>query len=312
MATYGAFAGVAATLRTASSGYFWARLCFGAFSRIAPGAAAWALHALYRRPALTRRYSRRERALLRDAATLLKGAERLDTPVVTRTGRGVLRAYHFRSDGQTRGLALLLHGWTADARAMAAFIGPLVAAGYDALVVDLPAHGGSSGVVTDAESGADAVASMLAARGLTPDHVIGHSFGGAVSSVLAAAGATPRSVVSIAAPSAMAAALDELALAYALSDAARARLLARAGRLSGRPLDEYDVRRIWRARDSAILVIHAPEDDSVSYTHAERFRALPNARLAPTHGVGHREIVRHQACIEATMAHITSVDRVAI
>ncbi|MFV0473611.1 MAG: alpha/beta fold hydrolase [Pikeienuella sp.] len=152
------------------------------------------------------------------------------------------------------------------------------------------------------------MAAMLAARGLTPDHVIAHSFGGAVASILAASGAAPRSVVSMAAPSAMAEALDELALAFAFGRAARARLLAQAARLSGRPMDEYDVRRIWRDRNSAILVLHAPEDDSVSFTHAERFRALPNARLAPAHGIGHREIVWHQGVVAAAMAHIREVD----
>ncbi|MFV0473612.1 MAG: hypothetical protein ACK5MQ_05320, partial [Pikeienuella sp.] len=65
----------------------------------------------------------------RDAARLLAGAERLDTEVATGAGRGALRAYRFSAEGPARGLALLLHGWTADARALAAFLGPLVEAG---------------------------------------------------------------------------------------------------------------------------------------------------------------------------------------
>lgn len=299
---------VSGALAALSSGWFWLRLGFGGLSRVAPGAAAWLLQGLYSRPALTRYYTRRERALLREAATLLSGAERLDTRIRTARGSRLLRAYRFRAEGEARGLVLLLHGWTADSRAMAGFIAPLVEAGYDALAVDLPAHGGSSGLVTDAESGARAVRAMLDERGIAPDHVIAHSFGGAVASVLADAGITPRAYVSLSAPTEMTAALEELANAFALAPAARARLLARATRAAGRPLDEYDVQRIWRARASSILALHAPEDESVCFSHAERWRGLPNARLSPAHGVGHREIVFHEGSVAAALAHILSVD----
>lgn len=149
-----------------SDGWFWMRLIFRALSRISPDLAALALHALYRRPALTRHYNRKERALLKEASELFARAERLDTPVVTASGRGQLRAWRFQAKGPSRGLVLLLHGWSADARAMTAFVGPLVEAGYDALAVDLPAHGGSSGATACAETAACAVAAMLEVRGI--------------------------------------------------------------------------------------------------------------------------------------------------
>ena len=75
------------------------------------------------------------------------------------------------------------------------------------------------GRVTDAESGARAVRAMLDERGLAPDHVIAHSFGGAVASVLADAGITPRAYVSLSAPTEMIAALEELSNAFALAPA---------------------------------------------------------------------------------------------
>lgn len=309
MKTCSGSSGARRALGAMTNGWFWLRLGLGFTSRAAPGLAAWLLHGLYSRPALTRYYSRGERALLREAAALLSGAERLDTRVKTGRRAGLLRAYRFRACGDARGLVLLLHGWTADSRAMAGFIAPLVEAGYDALAVDLPAHGGSSGLVTDAESGAAAVQAMLKERRLAPDHVIAHSFGGAVASVLAAAGVTPRAYVSLSAPTAMTAALEELANAFALAPAARIRLLARARRAAGKPLHEYDVQRIWRARASSILALHAPEDESVSFAHAERWRDLPNARLSLAHGVGHREIVFHEGSVAAALAHILDVDR---
>lgn len=301
---------VLGALSAATCGWAWLRFGFALLSRLSPDAAAWALHGLYSRPALTRKFSRAERRLLREAARLMAEAERIDERTPTKRGVQRLRGYLFRAEAERRGLALLLHGWTADSRAMAAFVGPLVAAGYDALAVDLPAHGRSSGAVTDAESGAAAVRALLEARGLHPDHVIAHSFGGAVASVLAAEGVTPRAFVSLAAPSAMAAALEELADALGLTPAARARLLARAARAAGRPLEEFDARRIWAGRPTSILVVHAPEDGSVSYSHAERFREAPNARILPAPGIGHREIVGHASAVEAAVDHILAVDRV--
>ncbi len=296
-------------LGRASSGWAWARLFFAGLSRLSPAAAAWALHGLYSRPALTRSFSREERRLLREAARLMQAAERIDERIATRRGRRRLSGYLFRvAPAERRGLALLLHGWTADSRAMAAFVGPLLAAGYDALAVDLPAHGRSSGAVTDAESGAAAVRALLEARGLAPDHVIAHSFGGAVASVLAAEGVTPRAFVALAAPSAMAAAIEELADALGLTPEARARLLRRAAKAAGRPIEEFDARRIWTDRPTAILVVHSPEDGSVPFSHAERFVEAPNARLLPTPGIGHREIVGDAGAVAAALDHILAVD----
>lgn len=286
--------------------YYLIRQAMTGLSAVAPGVAARALHALYRRPALTRRYELCERALLREAGELQKSAIVLDTQICPKRR---MRSYLYRTEAKTsRGLVLLIHGWTADSRAMTAFIEPLTEAGYDAIAVDLPAHGASGGWTTCVESAAAAVRTMLEAENLSPDHIIAHSFGGAVATMLSAHGVIPKSATFLATPSAMAAALTELAEAFGLSKTALERFMELNSRLSTRPLDEYDARRIWRNRATKLLIMHGPDDDSVPFTHARRLQGLANVRLAPAAGVTHRGIVHHQASTASALAHIIAAD----
>lgn len=82
------------------------------------------------------------------------------------------------------GRALLLHGITSSAATMWELGEGLAAAGWSAVAVDLPGHGGSG--PADSYRFAD-VAQLLAAQ-LDPgwDLVVGHSLGGAIATVLLA------------------------------------------------------------------------------------------------------------------------------
>lgn len=266
------------------------RASVGGVSHIAPGVAAWAMDAIYSRPAITRHYDRREREMLLAADQILARGEIIDTDAAG----GAMRSYLFRTQTDRRGLVLLLHGWTGDARAMTAFIEPLMAAGYDALAVDLPAHGASSGSVVDPVSAAAAVSRLLSERDLRPGHVVAHSFGSGV-----------------AAPSQMRAVIDDLCGYFRASRRSRERLRARIGRAFGRDLDDYDAIRLWRGSDAAYLALHSPDDDSVPFSHAERMPALPNAVVTPITGAKHRDIVWHDGCVAAAVAHIRAVDQSA-
>src|SRR5262249_19040364 len=55
-----------------------------------------------------------------------------------RSERHALRAYAFGTGAQT---VLLVHGWNGHAGQMTRFVRPLVANGFRAVLLDLPAHG---------------------------------------------------------------------------------------------------------------------------------------------------------------------------
>ncbi|MEM7269031.1 MAG: alpha/beta fold hydrolase, partial [Pseudomonadota bacterium] len=220
------------------------------------------------------------------------------------TSFGNLRSYLFEPDGGSKGLVLLLHGWTGDARAMAAFVEPLREHGWTALIPDLPGHGASFGPGSDANLSALAVKEMLESRALTPDHFIGHSFGGGVAGLLAIHGVVPKQFACISSPSTLQSVTNDFCNAFALSSACVRRFQALVTRDFGFGMEEVDALKIWPERPTDILVLHAPDDAEVDFAEAERNARLPNARPEPMPGLGHREIVYHPDSVGRAVAHI--------
>lgn len=279
----------------------WLRITVGSLSRIAPGPVARLAHSLYRRPDIARRFDSGTRDMLVIAQDVIDKGEAFDK--VLKHG-GVLRAYRFSSGKQDAPLALLLHAWTADARAMAAFVAPLTEAGYDILIPDMPAHGASSGKEVDAPAAARAITEMLAAERRTPDIFIGHSFGGGVAGLLADTGTVPRRFVCIASPSRLSAVTNDFVTAFGMTKRCQARFETLIEHSSGMTIDHLDGLRIWPDQPTEILILHAPEDPEILFAEAERLATMPNVRLKPMPGLGHREIVYHDNSIAAALAFV--------
>lgn len=280
----------------------WLRLTVGSLSHIAPGPVARLAHSLYRNPDIARRFDQGQRDLLAEAQAIIDRAEVLDIA----TPEGNLRCYQFASGNANADLVLLLHAWTGDARAMAAFVDPLINAGYDVLVPDLPGHGASFGKETDAPTAARAVNAMLAALDLTVSHFIGHSFGGGVAGMLAKTGTVPRRFVCIASPSQLSAITDDFSSAFGMSKRCKARFEELVVTSSGMEIADLDGLKIWPDLPTRILLLHAPEDAEIDYGEAERLATMPNATLQSMPGLGHREIVYHQDSIRAALAFLAA------
>ncbi|MEM7544646.1 MAG: alpha/beta hydrolase [Pseudomonadota bacterium] len=283
-----------------SGAAIWLRLTVGSLSHIAPGPVARLAHSLYRNPDIARRFDSGQRDLLAEAQAIIDRGVAIDTE----TPEGMLRSYHFRSGAPGAPLTLLLHAWTGDARAMAAFIDPLLAAGHDVVVPDLPAHGASFGRETDAPTAARATAAMLAAHSLTPRFFIGHSFGGGVAGMLARTGTVPKRFVCIASPSQLSAITNDFCAAFGLSHRSRARFEDLVVASSGMEIADLDGLKIWPELPTRILLLHAPDDAEIDYAEATRLAAMPNATLQPMPGLGHREIVYHPDSIGTALAFL--------
>lgn len=282
----------------------WLKATVALASRIAPGPVSRLAHTLYRSPAIARRFDSGSRALLKEAEAILEAGAFSD--VITAEGR--VRVYRFASKRTGRRKAptvLLLHAWTTDARAMAAFIAPLTEAGFDVAAPDLPAHGASSGSRTDAPHAARAVAAALKTLGIFPRHIIGHSFGGGVAGLLTAEGVTPQRFVCIASPSRMSAVTTDFSLAFGLSRRCRLAFEALVEQSSGMAIDDLDGLKIWPDLPTRILLLHAPEDEEIAFDEAERLATMPNAILMPMPGRGHREIVYHEDSVAAALEFLS-------
>lgn len=83
--------------------------------------------------------------------------------------------------GDGGGSILLMHGWGGSRAQMTGFVGPLLEAGYRVVAYDQPAHGDSSGTMTNILEITPSLEIMAAREGKF-DAIIGHSFGTLVSS----------------------------------------------------------------------------------------------------------------------------------
>lgn len=285
---------------------FWLRFGVSGLSKISPNRAANLAHQFFQRPGLTIGYSSKEIRRLDEAEARLSQGVRRATAIKGRS----IASYHFAAGGQSQGLVLLLHGWSGDSRAMAAFPATLTAAGYDVVAVDLPAHGASDGIETDVIDAADAVASFLAANTLHPHHIIAHSFGGAVASRLASLGVAPRSFTSISAPTSFALVLDEVSVAFALSHRAKALFAQHVARTIQMDPTDLDALVIWRDKPTDILILHSLIDRRVSFAHARHLAQAPNARLIPVDDLDHCEIIYAPGTVAAALSHIRQTDAV--
>jgi pimeloyl-ACP methyl ester carboxylesterase len=211
-----------------------------------------------------------------------------------------LAVYRWRAASEVRNgrSALLVHGWEMSAGRMAAFAGPLLAAGCDVLAADMPAHGQSGGIATTMVDWSSAITQIV--NRFAVNALIGHSFGG-MSACWALAHAHSRP--------APAGSVDRLVLlasgssiAFLLDASQATQDLDAAGRLAfeqifaervGSPLSNYDTAQAAAQIQAPILTVHDPRDPLVPFAHAERYvQYSSNARLRPAPGLGHLSLLR--------------------
>ena len=220
--------------------------------------------------------------------------------------RGEAAAFLASGDGFTvpfegRGLAawswgsgpaiVLVHGWGGRGAQMRAFVPPLVAAGYRAVVFDAPGHGSSGGRTTSLPALARAVGAV--ARVTDARGAVAHSMGGA-STLLALSRGLPLSrAVVVAAPSNAERIWDGYASAFGLTAVTAAEARRRLEARVGESFTGLNAARFGPQVGIPVLVLHDRDDDEIPWSAGEEnARVLPGGRLVTTRGLGHRRILR--------------------
>jgi pimeloyl-ACP methyl ester carboxylesterase len=230
--------------------------------------------------------------------------------VETRAGRLAVWDY---GRGPT---VLLVHGWSGAAAQWSAFIGPLLAEGYNAIALDLPAHGLSDGDRTNLEEFTHAV--LETAARVQPIHaVVAHSLGATAATLALAQGLRAERAVLIApaardVPGFVHAFAQQVGLPAARERGLVARMRARFG-----DLDRFDARKAAATLSTPALVFHDIDDRAVPFAEGEALAgAWPGACLRPLQGRGHNrplsdpDVVREAlAFITTRPAHATPPDR---
>jgi pimeloyl-ACP methyl ester carboxylesterase len=204
-------------------------------------------------------------------------------------------------------IVLFVHGWSGRGTQVAAFVPPLLEAGYRVMAVDAPGHGETPGERTNLLECARVLQAF--ARRYGPVHAaISHSFGGMVLAYAMVQGLAVGRAACIAAPARLEFLLERFARILAMPDSVVANLKAR--------LEQRFDENIWEmmATDAnaarlqvPALVIHDEHDSSVPWRQGSLIAgAWPGARFMKTRGLGHNRILRDPYVIEQVVAFINA------
>jgi len=267
------------------------RVGMRAASAVAPGLAAWVAYTMFFTPP---RIPPRQREL--DVLA------RADTITLGPAERRVM-AYTW-GDGPA---VLLVHGWGGNAGHLAAFVDPLLAAGFRAVAVDLPAHGRSAGRRSSAIHGAAAL--RLAEEAFGPlTGLVAHSFGAPISTyALARGGLSPERVVYVAPAARFEPYWARFGAGIGASPAVMARAMRRAERWLDVRFDEIAPLVLAAGQETPLLILHPAEDRETPITEGRLLAdAWPGAEFREVAGLGHMRVLWDETVIDEAIRFLTA------
>lgn len=203
-------------------------------------------------------------------------------------------------------LVLLVHGWAGRGSQMAAFVEPLLAAGYRVIAPDLPGHGDDPQRHTDVAACARALLAIESAEGPVVG-VVAHSFGVVAASLACREGLTVQRFVGIGSPAfgerMVGMYRDHLCLSARVWRALQWRM---ARRLGEDFVDRLSASCSARHCSMPALIVHDLNDRAVSW---ESGRAVADnwaggAEFWRCEGLGHFRVLRDRAVIARSVEFI--------
>lgn len=196
-------------------------------------------------------------------------------------------------------MALLLHGWEGWADHMSPAAARLARDGFRAVMIDMPAHGRSSGRMTSLVEWIAVLKQLPPALG-TPELLVGHSFGATALTMALAEGLPASRAVLLAPPAGPLHFIERARRFIGLPDRREPGMVRRLGEMVGRDISEFDTTRTAAAVTVPGLILHDPQDSEVPWSHAEELaRAWPESRLMPCVGCGHYKILADPSALDA-------------
>lgn len=195
---------------------------------------------------------------------------------------------------------LFMHGWSGRASQVAAFVAPLVAAGFEVIAPDAPGHGATPGTRTNVLECAGMLLAMQARYGAFHG-AITHSFGGMVLAYALNHGLALRRAVCVSAPADVDFLVESFAATLTMHPAVVRDLWRRLeARFDDGFRERISTERNARRLSTPALIVHDERDTSVPWQQGERIAAAwPGARFLKTSGLGHGRILRDPETVRA-------------
>lgn len=199
---------------------------------------------------------------------------------------------------------LLVHGWAGDAMQLRALGDALAQAGHAPLLLDFPGHGRSDGWRSTLPQFVRALFAVQARTG--PLHaVVAHSLGALAASHAAAKGLAVGRLVLLAPSAPPARVLHWFAQAFGAGEGLARRMAQVIERREGMPLAQFEAPWLGPRLAQPTLLVHDRDDRAAPLAVAEQLaRALPDARLLTTEGLGHRRGLVDAGVVTAVLRHL--------
>ena len=198
---------------------------------------------------------------------------------------------------------VLLHGWGGHARQMLPRADALTDRGLRPGLVDLPAHGGSRGRVSNLPQFARAIeyaTARLHAQDSAPHAVVAHSLAANAAAHAASRGLATQRLVLLAPPASPHEYTRLFAQVFGLSERTRAALQRRIEAREGILMRQFEPPAVGPRIALPTLVVHDRGDRINRFADGEAYRDhIPGATLLATEGLGHRKILQQAEVLQA-------------
>ena len=205
-------------------------------------------------------------------------------------------------------VVLLVHGWGGHAGQMLALAEVLSAQGLRPVIIEMPAHGRSSGSVSNLPQFArvlEYVTARLQQQGHTLRAVVAHSLSANAGAYAASRGLAAGRLVLLAPPASPLEYTRLFAHVFGLRESTRAAMQRRIEAREGILMPQFEPAMVGPRISLPTLVVHDRQDsinrfaDGVAYS-----QAIPGARLVATEGLGHRKILKDDEVLRQVAAFL--------
>lgn len=203
---------------------------------------------------------------------------------------------------------LLLHGWGGHARQMLPLAQALAARGLRPVLLDMPAHGGSRGRVSNLPQFARAIeyaTARLQAQDSAPAAVVAHSLAANAAAHAASRGLATGRLVLLAPPASPHEYTRLFAQVFGLTERTRAAMQRRIEAREGILMRQFEPPAVGPRIALPTLVVHDRGDRVNRFADGESYRDhIAGATLLATEGLGHRKILQQAEVLHAVAGFV--------
>ena len=212
-----------------------------------------------------------------------------------------IRCYEWKTKGEK---VLLAHGWSGRGTQLYAIAESLHEKGYNVISFDAPAHGKSTGKITNMLKWSATIKTLNNHYGEF-DICIGHSLGSMAILKYCEQASNVKKIITIASGDLMRTIFDNFIMSVGLKPKTSERMKTYFEDKYNININEYDASYAVRQHLIPTLIIHDEDDLDIDVSCAVNIhKQHPNATLMITKGLGHSRILRDKKVIHKIISFI--------